>query len=139
MLPYNEKLKDRSRELRKGATKEERHLWFDFLKSYPVQFNRQKVIGSFIIDFYCDKAKLAIELDGQQHYENEAILYDEERTAYLNSLGIDVIRITNFDVNKWFNEVCAMLNDSIKARIDPHQAPSAPASPRGSLNEGIDP
>ena len=94
MLPSNNKLKPPAQSLRKNATKEERHLWYDFLKTYPVQFNRQKVIGNFIVDFYCDKAKLVIELDGAQHYEENAQLYDEERTAYLCGLGITVVRFS---------------------------------------------
>jgi very-short-patch-repair endonuclease len=86
----------RSQLLRKNATKEERHLWYDFLKAFPVQFNRQKVIGSFIVDFYSDKAKLAIEIDGAQHYEEYAQQYDEERIAFLNGLGITVVRFSNY-------------------------------------------
>lgn len=73
--------------LRKNATKEERHLWYDFLKSYPIQFNRQKVTGDYVVDFYCSKANLVIELDGSQHYENAGLKYEEIRTAYLNDWG----------------------------------------------------
>ncbi|MEL4107038.1 DUF559 domain-containing protein [Oscillospiraceae bacterium WX1] len=114
MLPYNNKLKNRSQELRKNATKEERHLWYDFLKTFHLQFQRQKVIGNFIVDFYCEKAKLVIELDGAQHFEENVQIYDNERTAYLNGLGIAVIRFNNLDIQKNFSDVCAM----IQIRID---------------------
>jgi very-short-patch-repair endonuclease len=66
--------------LRKNMTREERHLWHDFLKTYAAQFNRQKVIGNYIFDFYCDKAKLLIEIDGLQHYEDDKIIYNKDRT-----------------------------------------------------------
>lgn len=133
MLPYNKKLKDYSRQLRKSATKEECRLWYNFLKTYTVQFNRQKVIGNFIVDFYCDKAKLVIELDGAQHYEENAQIYDEERTAYLRSLGIEVFRVTNIDINNHFSEVCLVIDEKVNERVDPHQSASQTASPGGSL------
>ena len=75
-LPYQEKLIPRAKELRKNATKQENHLWYDFLCSYPVQFQRLKTIDHFIADFYCHAAKLIIELDGSQHYEEQGIERD---------------------------------------------------------------
>lgn len=117
MLPYNKKLKDYSRQLRKSATKEEYRLWYNFLKTYTVQFNRQKIIGNFIVDFYCDKAKLVIELDGAQHYEKNAQIYDEERTAYLRALGIEVFRVTNIDINNHFSEVCLVIDEKVNEHI----------------------
>jgi len=134
MMPRNNKLKHYSQTLRKNATKEEQQLWYDFLKTYPVQFNRQKIIGNFIVDFYCDKVKLAIELDGAQHYEENAQLYDEERTAYLNGLDITMIRFSNFEIQTNFYEVCMNIKGIICELQDPHQSPSATASPRGSLD-----
>ena len=88
-------------------TKEERHLWYDFLKKLPNTFNRQKVIGSYVVDFYCASAKIVIELDGSQHYTNEAQEKDNERDNYLNSLGIKVLRYSNYEFNKNFSGVCS--------------------------------
>ena len=87
-------------------TKEERHLWYDFLKSLPVTIHRQKVIGNYIADFYCAEAGIVIELDGSGHFEKETILKDKEKEAYLNSLGIMVLRYTNLEVLKNFEGVC---------------------------------
>ena len=88
-------------------TKEEKRLWYDFLKKLPVTFNRQKVIGRYIVDFYCASTKTVIELDGSQHYEKEGKIADMERDAYLKSLGITVLRYSNYDVCKNFETVCA--------------------------------
>ena len=79
---HNKQLVPMAKRLRKEMTKEERHLWYDFLKSYPVQFKRQQPIGPYIVDFYCYKAKLAVELDGSQHCEPKGIAYDGRRTAF---------------------------------------------------------
>ena len=103
---YNPKLKQNSQSLRKNMTKEERHLWYDFLKNLPITFNRQKIIGSYIVDFYCADAKLVIELDGGQHFEQEGLLNDKIRDEYLNSQGIRVLRYSNTDINKNFEGVC---------------------------------
>jgi very-short-patch-repair endonuclease len=113
VLPKNKKLTSYSQDLRKNATKEEKHLWFDFLKKYPIQFNRQKVIGSYIVDFYCDKAKLVVEIDGDQHGEENAMTYDNERTLYLNNLGIQVLRFSNAEISKAFEEVCINIHEKI--------------------------
>ena len=96
-LPSNKALKSHSQSLRREMTPEEKHLWYDFLKNYEIQFYRQKVIGNYIVDFYCRRAKLAVEIDGAQHYENDAIEYDLRRTEYLNSEGIAVLRFLNGD------------------------------------------
>ncbi len=87
-------------------TDEEKHLWYDFLKNLPVSFNRQKVIGKYIVDFYCAKSKLVIEIDGSQHYEDEGLEKDKQRDKYLQSLGLTVIRYTNLDINLRFEDVC---------------------------------
>ncbi len=102
----NPKLTGNAKALRKNMTKEERHLWYDFLKSLPVTFNRQKVIGKYIVDFYCASKKIVIELDGSQHYEEKGIMEDKERDEFLNSLGLKVLRYSNFDINKNFDVVC---------------------------------
>ena len=102
----NSKLTGNSKVLRKNMTKEERHLWYDFLKTLSVTVNRQKVIGNYIVDFYIASSKIAIELDGSQHYEDKGIENDTKRDAFLNSLGIKVLRYSNLDINQRFESVC---------------------------------
>ena len=92
---HNKNIISLARELRKNMTKEEKHLWYDFLRTYPIKFMRQKIIGRYIADFYCAKANLVIEIDGSQHYEKEEKIKDAERTKYLEEFGIKVIRFTN--------------------------------------------
>ena len=99
-----------ARNLRKAMTKEERHLWYDFLRDYPCHIYRQRVIGNYIVDFYCADAKLVIELDGSQHYEDEGREYDEARTAFLETYGLQVLRIPNNEVNGNFEGVCEYIN-----------------------------
>ena len=105
-LPRNSKLLHYARQLRKDMTKEERHLWYDFLRDYPAKFYKQKIVGNYILDFYCEQAKLAIELDGSQHYEDAGQEYDRLRTEYLESLGIRVLRFSNNDIKQNFRGVC---------------------------------
>lgn len=101
---YNKNLKTNARNLRKNMTKEERHLWYDFLKALPVMVHRQKVIGQYIVDFYIAEAKLVIELDGSQHYEDPT--YDTQRDAYLKSQGLTVLHIPNNAIWENFSGVC---------------------------------
>ena len=103
----NSRLTGNAQKLRREMTKEERHLWYDFLKELPVTVNRQKVIGRYIVDFYCAEAKLVIEIDGTQHYGQEGKEADSERDAYLNDLGLHVLRYSNREVNHSFAAVCA--------------------------------
>ena len=105
----NPKLRKNAQKLRREMTKEERRLWYDFLKKLPLTINRQKVIGHYIVDFYCASAKLVIELDGSQHYESEGTASDWERDYALNQLGITVVRYSNSDINRNFDGVCADL------------------------------
>ena len=123
-LPSNKALKSRSQSLRREMTSEEKHLWYDFLKNYKIQFYRQKVIGNYIVDFYCRRAKLAIEIDGAQHYESDAAKYDLRRTEYLNSEGIAVLRFLNGDVTRRFESVCAQIDLLVRERIIPHPSPN---------------
>ena len=102
----NERLTSFAQRLRREMTKEERHLWYDFLRQLHVSFNRQKVIGPYIVDFYCAGARLVIELDGSQHYEDDGIASDQKRDAYLSGLGLRVLRYSNLDVNQNFRGVC---------------------------------
>ena len=111
---HNSKLTGNARALRKNMTKEERHLWYDYLKSYPVRFLRQKVIDNFIVDFYCHEARLIIELDGSQHYEEKGLLKDKIRTEKLEERNLTVIRIPNIEVNKNFRGVCEYIDIAVK-------------------------
>ena len=104
---HNKRLGANAKTLRRNMTKEERHLWYDFLKGLPVMVHRQKVLGNYIVDFYIAKANLVIELDGSQHYETEGRQADEARDAYLQSMGLTVLRYSNADVNQRFDSVCA--------------------------------
>ena len=123
----NPELTKFSQTLRKNMTKEERHLWYDFLKSQPVMFKRQKIIGNYIVDFYCAKEKLVIELDGSQHYEEKGKDKDLKRDNYLNGLGLTVLRYSNYDVNTNFEGVCA----DILKHIYTSSTASGPPSPQG--------
>ena len=91
-------------------TKEEKQLWYNFLRDYPVRFLKQKVIDDYIVDFYCHEAKLVIELDGSQHYENHHISYDEIRTENLKKRDLTVVRIPNNEIQKNFAGVCEYID-----------------------------
>ena len=115
---YNPKLKDRSRELRKNMTRHEKHLWYDFLKDYPIKWNRQRSIDRFIVDFFCFKAKLIVELDGSQHYTEDGIEYDTLRTDILEKYDLEVIRFSNIEIDRYFNDVCRAIDQKVKERIN---------------------
>ncbi len=115
---HNAELTDNAKMLRKNMTKEERHLWYDFLRGYSVRFLRQKVIDNYIVDFYCSKAKICIELDGSQHYEEKGILKDVIRTSEIEKRNIIVVRIPNNAINKNFNGVCEYIDLLIKKRLE---------------------
>lgn len=103
----NNNLTPISKTLRKNMTKEERRLWYDFFKKLPITANRQKVIGRYVVDFYVADARLVVELDGSQHYENqEQIVSDFERDEYLKRIGLVVLRYSNLDIQKSFEAVC---------------------------------
>ena len=114
---YNKNLKKASQELRKGMTPQEKHLWYDFLKNYPVLFYRQRPIYRFIADFYCAKAKLVIEIDGSQHYSEEGMEYDSLRSEIINKYGVDVIRFSNSDIDNNFEGVCMTIDKIVSERI----------------------
>ena len=103
---YDKNLVPFAQRLRKEMTKEEKHLWYDFLKKLPITVNRQKNIGGFIVDFFIAEKRIVIEIDGSQHFENEHIILDKERDEEFYKLGITVLRYTNADINKRFNSVC---------------------------------
>ena len=114
---HNKQLVPFAKRLRKEMTKEERHLWYDFLRTYSVRFSRQKVLGKYIADFYSAEAKLVIELDGSQHYEDINTEKDAERTAFLKGYGLTVIRIPNNEVNRNFRGVCAYIDAAVRQSL----------------------
>ena len=118
-LPYNHKLIPNAKELRKKATPQEKHLWYDFLCSYPVRFQRQKTIDRFIVDFYCHAAKLVVEIDGSQHYTEDGAAYDAERSQLLTQkYDLKVMRFSNRDVDRQFNSVCENIHRTVQARLE---------------------
>ena len=114
---HNTELTTNARALRKNMTKEEKHLWYDFLKTYPVRFLRQKVIDNYIVDFYCHSARLIIELDGSQHYEEKGLLKDKIRTEIIEQRNLTVVRIPNNEVNRNFEEVCQYIDIAVKESL----------------------
>ena len=124
-LPYNKNLIPFAKSLRKNATPQENHLWYDFLHSYQPRFQRQKAIDSYIADFYCEKARLIIELDGSQHFTPEGMTYDEARTRVLNAYGLTVLRFTNHQIDSEFRAVCTKIDAAVAARLD-HQKEESP-------------
>ena len=116
-LPYESKLISRAKELRKNATPQENHLWYDFLKSYPVRFQRQKAISCFIVDFYCHAAKLVIEIDGSQHYTEKGSAHDNARTNALSDYGLLVLRYSNYEINTRFDGVCEQIDLTVRERM----------------------
>ena len=116
-LKYNGKNISLAKNLRKNATPEENHLWYDFLSKYEIRFQRQKAIDNFIADFYCYRARLIIEIDGSQHYTSEGKNKDEFRTEILKEYGLKVIRFTNRQINDNFIGVCKYIDAVVKASL----------------------
>ena len=116
-MERNVKLRENAKNLRKNMTKEEAHLWYQFLCRYPQRFRRQYIIGSYIVDFYCHQAKLVVELDGSQHCAPGNIVYDQDRTDYLRTQGLEVLRFSNLDVIQQFRSVCEEIDIAVKGRI----------------------
>ena len=127
----NHTLLNNARSLRKNMTKEERHLWYDFLRFCRPRFRRQEIVSNYIVDFFCHEAKLAIELDGSQHCEPAAIAYDSKRTAHLEALGIILIRYSNLDVQNNFEGVCQHILMLLEQRGFHPSVASGGSSPRG--------
>ncbi len=98
-------------------TKQEKHLWYDFLCNYPIRFQRQKTIDNYISDFYCHKAKLVIELDGSQHYTEEGLKYDGNRSEILARYNLEVLRFSNTDIDQNFSAVCEAIDEKVKLRL----------------------
>ena len=117
-LKKNKKLLNVARILRRNMTRQEKHLWYDFLRYYPVKIYKQRIIDNFVADFYCHSARLVIELDGSQHYTNHGKAHDEARTEILGRYGIYVLRFSNEDIDENFDGVCRMIDRVINERIE---------------------
>ncbi|MBQ9247096.1 MAG: endonuclease domain-containing protein [Ruminococcus sp.] len=117
MKSYRQRNVPLASELRQNMTKYEKKLWFQFLRTCPVRFQRQKPIGRYIVDFYCAKAKLVIELDGSGHYMDEQKIYDSKRTAYLERMGLRELRYTNLQIAREFRKVCEDIYRNIESYI----------------------
>ena len=128
MKEYNKKNIPLAKELRKNMTPWERKLWYEFLRSYPVRFQRQKAIGNYIVDFYCAKAQLVVELDGSGHYQNNQQVADAERTTILEKMGLKVIRICNLDINRNFRGVCEFLDREVQQALPQSASLTAPST-----------
>ena len=132
MIEYNKSNISLAKDLRKNMTRQERKLWYEFLRDYKPRFQRQKAIGDYIVDFYCAKARIVLELDGNQHYETEEkIEYDFYRTEYLKSKNLQVIRISNYDIDKNFEGVCCLIDKTVKESL-PQSAEADSSLVRGS-------
>ena len=116
-IPKNNALLEKARKLRKEMTPQELRLWYRFLRTYPVKIYKQRIIGEYIVDFYCASAKLVIEIDGSQHYEEEGKVRDAKRTEFLESLGLKVVRYSNRDINLQFGVVCEHIDQIIQDRL----------------------
>ena len=114
---HNKMLTENAKILRNNMTKEEKHLWYDYLKKCPVRFSRQKVLGKYIADFYSAEAKIVIELDGAQHFEEENRIYDEKRTEFLEQYDLKIIRIPNGEINTNFEGICRYLDKQIEQSL----------------------
>ena len=115
-LPKDNSKLDMAKKLRREMTPHERKLWYLFLKNYPVKIYKQRIIDRFIVDFYCASAKLVIEIDGSQHYEDKGQISDQERTAILESYGLKVIRYSNREIDREFSAVCESIIEAINER-----------------------
>ena len=128
MKQYNKANIPLAKELRKNMTPWERKLWYEFLRTYPIRFQRQKAIGNYIADFYCAKAQLVVELDGGGHYTPEQMKADTERTTALESMKVRVIRICNLDIDRNFRGVCEFIDIEVRNSLPQSPSVKAPSS-----------
>ena len=131
-MKRNLNLSDRAKDLRKNMTKQEKHLWYDFLSKHEVRWYKQRVIDNYIVDFYCSRAKLVIELDGSQHYTKDGTEYDNERTNVLREYGIEVIRFSNNEIDTCFDGVCLKIEEIVKKRLSDFIQSVKVVAPSGS-------
>ena len=115
-IPKDNAKLETARKLRREMTPHERKLWYLFLQKYPVKIYKQRIIGEYIVDFYCASAKLVIELDGSQHFEEQAAAYDAKRSEVLEAYGLKVIRFSNREVDREFKAVCEEIDRIINER-----------------------
>jgi len=116
-IPKDNSQLENARRLRREMTPHERKLWYLFLRKYPVKVYKQRIIGSFIVDFYCAAANLVIELDGSQHYDSQGLAYDSKRTSFLTELGLEVLRFSNREIDRDFRGVCEQIDRAIQNRM----------------------
>ena len=116
-IPKDDTQLENARRLRREMTPHERKLWYLFLRKYPVKIYKQRIIGRFIVDFYCASAKLVIEVDGSQHYEPQGAAYDEDRSAFLTDLGLAVLRFSNREIDGDFRSVCEQIDIAVQDRL----------------------
>ena len=116
-IPKDNSQLENARRLRRDMTPHERKLWYLFLRKYPVEIYKQRIIGRFVVDFYCASAKLVIEADGSQHYDPQGMTYDAERSEFLSALGLEVLRFSNRDIDKDFDGVCERIDIVIQSRL----------------------
>lgn len=116
-IPKDNNQLGNARRLRREMTPHERKLWYLFLRTYPVKIYKQRIIGRFIVDFYCVSAQLVIEVDGSQHYESQGLSYDSERSAFLEALGLKVLRFSNREIDREFHSVCTQIDLTIQNRL----------------------
>ena len=117
-IKKNNELLNIAKILRRNMTRQEKHLWYDFLQHYPIKIYKQRIIDNFIADFYCHQARLVIEIDGSQHYTVEGRAYDEERTKIFEKYGLYVLRFSNLDIDDRFEGVCYTIDNAIKERVE---------------------
>ena len=128
-IPKENTQLEKARRLRREMTSHELKLWYLFLLKDPVKIYKQRIIGRFIVDFYCASARLVIELDGSQHYEPQGLAYDAERSQFLTAFGLEVLRFSNRDIDRDFRGVCTQIDIIIQKRL---QAPLRQLSQRES-------
>ena len=116
-LPYDPRMRERVQELRRKMTPMEKKLWYSFLRSYPVKMYKQRAICTFVADFYCPLARLVIELDGSQHYTEQGMQYNAERSAVFEQYGVQVLRFRNQDVSAQFEAVCEQIHETVMNRL----------------------
>jgi len=116
-IPKDNSQLENARRLRREMTPHERKLWYLFLRKYPVKIYKQRIIGRFIVDFYCAAAKLVIEVDGSQHYAPQGMAHDTKRSVFLSDLGLEILRFSNRDIDRDFRGVCELIDITIQKRV----------------------
>ena len=116
-IPKDNSQLENARRLRREMTPHERKLWYLFLRKYPVKIYKQRIIGRFIVDFYCASAKLVIEIDGSQHYEPQGMAHDAECSIFLSGLGLEFLRFSNRDIDMDFRSMCEQIDITIQNRL----------------------